>query len=478
MTKATLDDKTLPHLQPALDPEAMARAFESFFRREYPERGLSVEACEIGRVHHKPGKNCDILYHLRCRDCDRRVSSPVLHGKMFADGEGHGKIHKAQPESWPGCGFWKPARFWPEMAMLVHVFPYDPKLPYLGQLLEPDFVKQQVEANLAGFGLPAGWRCEEVVSSLIKYMPTKRCILRYEIALADAAKNRRPVVFYGKTYGSLKSRHVYEALREICGSPACAAGVLNVPQPITHIDGANTLWQQAWEGGGFCERAAQLGWGNLPASGFVHKIAAMLAALHQIALPDSLLHPGPSPSTVLGHAEDEIAKISQLLPERQDRLGQVVSRLTVSMPDPAAPTPQATIHGTFKLAQILCRDDELALVDFDSIACGDPLYDLAEFVASLVYLGAMGVMPAASSSESVEIFLREYQQQAPWTCDRKRLAWYVVDFLLDRIHSALKRGDTVEVANISPAFDQLHAWLALVENGPVVSDQLPVISKQ
>jgi len=466
MTKATLDDKNLPHLRQGLDPEAMARAFESFFRREYPDRGLSVEACEIGRVHHKPGKNCDILYHLQCHDRDRRL---LLHGKMFANGEGHGKIHKAQPASWPGCGFWKPVHLWPEMAMLVHIFPYDPKLPYLGQLLETDFVKQQVEANLAGFGLPAGWKCEEVVSSVVKYMPTRRCILRYEIVLADAAKNRRPVAFYGKTYGSLKSRYVYEALREICASPACAAGVLNIPKPIAHIDGANTLWQQAWEGGGFCERAAQLGWANLPASGFVQKIAAMLAALHQIVLPDSLLQRGSSPPAVLGHAEDEIAKILQLLPERQDMLDQVVSRLTASMPDPEAPTPRATIHGTFKLAQILCREDpdgrsQLALVDFDSIACGDPLYDLAEFVASLVYMSAMGVIPAASSSESVEIFLRDYQQQVPWTCDRRRLAWYVVDFLLDRIHSALKRGETTEVANISPAFDRLHEWLALAEN--------------
>ncbi|GEM_PF-2169991 len=464
-----IDDKKLPHLQKALDPAAMARAFENFFRREYPERGLSVEACEIGRVHHKPGKNCDILYHLRCRDRDDRVSSPVLHGKMFAEGEGHGKIHKAQPESWPGCGFWKPARFWPEMAMLVYSFPYDPKLPYLGQLLQPDFVKQQVEANLAGFGLPAGWKCEEVTCSLVKYMPARRCILRYEIVLTGAAQNRQQNCFYGKTYDSLKSRYVYEALREICASPAFAAGVLNVPQPIAHIDAANTLWQQAWEGGGFCERAAQLGWANLPASGFVQKIAAMLAALHQIALPDSLLQPGPSPSAVLGHAEDEVAKISQLLPERAEGLGRVVSRLAASMPEPEASTPRATIHGTFKLAQILCREDpdgrsELALVDFDSIARGDPLYDAAEFVASLAYMGAMGAMPAASSAESIEIFLRDYQQQAPWGCDRRRLAWYVVDFLLDRIHSALKRGDSGEVANISPAFDQLDEWLALAEN--------------
>jgi len=467
MTQATIDDKNLPHLQQALDPAAMAPAFEDFFRREYPERGLKVEACRIGRVYHKPGKNCGILYHLRCRDRDHRLVAPVLHGKMFANGEGHEKIRKAQPESWPGCGFWKPIRFWPELEMLLYAFPYDPRLSYLGQLLKTDFVKQQVEANLPGFGLAAGWKCEEVVPNVVKYMPMKRCILRYEIVLTDAAKNRRQIAFYSKTYDSPKSRYVYEALQKICASPACHTGVLNIPNPIAHLDGANTIWQQAWEGKGFSEVVEKSGWANLPGSGYVPKIAAMLAALHQIAVPNSQLQRGVAPATILGHVEEEAADILRFLPERRETLQRVTNALTTFAPGPEQQIPHATLHGAFKLAQILCREksggqSELALVDFDAIACGDPLYDLAEFIASLVFLRASNGIPAAPLRESVELFLAEYQKLVPWSCDRRRLAWYVVAFLLGKLHSSLKRGEAVGVANMATAFDLVQEWLDLL----------------
>ncbi len=455
-----IDDKKLPHLQQALDPAAMAPAFEDFFRREYPERGLKVEACRVGRVYHKPGKNCGIMYHLRCRDRHQRLVSTMIHGKMFANGEGREKMRKAQPESWPGCDFWKPIRYWPELEMLLYVFPYDPRLPYFGQLLETDFVKQQVEANLPGFGLAPGWKCEKVVPHVIKYMPLKRCILRYEIVLTDAAKNRRQMVFYSKTYDSPKSRYVYEALQKICASPACHTVVLNIPKPIAHLDGANTIWQQAWEGKGFSEAAEKFGWANLPASGYVPKIAAMLAALHRSAVPESQLQRGVSPVTILGHVEEEVTDILRFLPERQETLQHIVNSLTTSAPGPEQQIPHATLHGAFKLAQILCRETsgELALVDFDAVACGDPLYDLAEFIASLVFLRASDGIPVAPLQESVELFLAEYQKLAPWRCERQRLAWYVVTFLLGKLHSLLKRREAIGTKNISAAFDLIDEW--------------------
>ena len=467
MTKATIDDKNLPHLQQALDSAAMAPAFEEFFRREYPERGLSVEACYIGRVYHKPGKNCGILYHLRCRDRDLRLSSPVLHGKMFANGEAQDKILKAQPESWPGCGFWKPVRFWPEMEMLLHTFPYDPRLPYLGQLSEADFVKRQIEENLAGFGLSNEWKCRDLVWGVVKYMPTKRCILRYDLVFTDAANNLRPFAFYSKTYDSPRSRYVYEALQKIWASPACHTGVLNIPRPIAHLDSANTLWQLAWEGRGFTEVVGPTGWANLPRSGFVPKIASMLAALHQIPSTGLQLQSGASPAIMLKGVEEEVAKLLPFLPEHEEILTRLLTTMTTGAPSSAAPIPQVTLHGAFKLAQILCRVDpdgnsHLALVDFDAIACGDPHYDLAEFIASLVFLRISNGISAAPLGESVELFLSDYQKQTPWACKPQRLAWYVVAFLLGKIHSSLKRGETMGAANLAAAFDLVHEWLERV----------------
>jgi hypothetical protein len=462
MKKPAIDDNALPHLQKAVNPELMAAAFEEFLQREYPGRGLKVKACGIGRVYHKPGKDCGIIYHLQCQDRENRSHAPWFYGRMCANGDGLPKPENQAPAAWPGCGFWKPVRFWPEMRMQVNAFPYDAKLPYLGQLLEPEFVKQQVEANLPGFGLPGGWECREVVCHTVKYMPFKRCVLRYQLLMADALGNQRQIAFYGKTYNTAESRYVYDALRKICDSPGYAAGQLNIPAPIAHLDEANTLWQRAWEGKGFSALMREIGWNNLPDTGYPEKIGALLAALHQVAMPDQLA-PGPSLAMVIENAGGDADDITDFLPEKQAALRQITKTLEALAPRFAGQAPQATIHGTFKVAQLLCRENKLGLIDFDSIASGDPLYDLAELITSLLYLRVSDRIPEASISKSVELILSSYQKQTPWAFDRRRLAWYVVAFLLGKIHSSLKRLEPAAVENMPLAFALVQEWLDIAQ---------------
>jgi aminoglycoside phosphotransferase (APT) family kinase protein len=186
----------------------------------------------------------------------------------------------------------------------------------------------------------------------------------------------------------------------------------------------------------------------------------MLAALHQIAVPESQLQRGVAPATILGHVEEEAADILRFLPERRETLQRVTNALTTFAPGPEQQIPRATLHGAFKLAQILCRETsgELALVDFDAMACGDPLYDLAEFIASLVFLRPSNGIADAPLREGVEMFLAEYQKLVPWRCDRRRLAWYAVAFLLGKLHSLLKRREARGTENIVAAFELIDEW--------------------
>ncbi|MDZ7291883.1 MAG: aminoglycoside phosphotransferase family protein [candidate division KSB1 bacterium] len=463
MTKVTIDDKDMPQLRQALAAESMAAAFDEFFRKEYPARGLKVEACSICRVYHKPGKECNITYRLLGHDGEQRPFDQWFYGHLSPNLGNRIQHLKNQPQEWPGCGFWKPTTIWPEMNMLLQAFPYDSKLPYLGQLLELDFVKPQIEKNLSGFGLSREWKCREVACHKIKYMPGKRCILRYEILLTNAANSLRQIAFYSKTYNSAKSRYVYEVLQKICASPACAGGLLNIPGPIAHIEDANTLWQQAWKGEKFPEMMEEIGWDNFPNTDFPCKIASMLATLHCLALPDLRLNTGPSPYMVLENARGDANDIMQFFPEKQATLEEITRTLETWARRNDANTPQATIHGSFKLAQLLCRNQELGLVDFDSLACGDPHYDVAEFLASLLYLPVSDNVPTQAISRGVESFLASYQKQVPWTCDRRRIAWYVVAFLLGKIHSSLKRFEAPVTENIDSAFALVETWLEWLE---------------
>lgn len=457
--KKARHDKNLPHLRKALDPELMAPAFEELFRRDYPEAGLRVQHCRVGRVYHKPGKDCGIVYNLQCRDREQRVYENWFYGKMFANGKVQASSGKKHPSVWPGCGFWKPASLWPETEMVLYAFPYDNYLPHLGRLLEPGFVRQQVEENLSGFGAPQGSRCVEVTCEKIKYMPNKRCVLRYEAIIEQPQGVRQKVLFYSKTYDNVKSRYVYEVLRELCAHPACNNGALNIPRPIAHLEQAHTLWQRAWEGEEFRALIKREGWENL--SAFVPKIAAMLATLHGIALQYAQLQAGPTCEMILENARADVFDLIKFLPEREIALLQIMQKLTSAVALFNGELPRATIHGTFKLAQFLCREQQLALVDFDGIACGDPLYDVAELVASLAYLRVSEGLRAETAQLHLENFLSAYERQVAWPCTRARLAWYVAIFLLGKMHSSLKRLEK-KAAGLAPAFDLLNEWLMIV----------------
>lgn len=453
-------DVNLPQLTAALDPEKMKPAFEEFFRREYPGRGLIVDQVYAGKIYYRPGKNCEIPYGVQCRDRDNVAHDVFLHGKLLPRHENGTDHHENAPATWPGCGFWKPVSFWPEMSMILTTFPYDRGMPYLGQLLEPEYIKKQVQANLPAFDLPPGSTCVAVACRKVKYFPRKRCVVRYELSINEAGNNLRPLIFYGKTYDNQTSLYVYEVLQNIYASPACAGGRLSIPKPILHLDGANTVWLQEWRGIGFSQVARELGWDNLPRSGYLPKIAAMLAALHQIEMPEMQLGAGPSPATVINNAYGDANDITQFLPEKQPELEFFMQTLEAAAPGPPADRPRALIHGSFKMAQILCRQSDLGLVDFDSLAHGDPLYDVAEFAASLAYLTISDDLDAAAAGESIEIFLNHYQQHVPWVCERRRVAWYLTAFLLGKMHSSLKRSEPTAVANMAKAFALAEKWLA------------------
>ncbi len=459
MTTGTIHDHTLPRLQQAADPKIMAAAFEALFRGQYPGRGLKVNDCQISRFQHKPGKECNITYRLSGHDRNRRSYEQWIFAKMSANGGPPMPAPNDQPLQWPGCDFWKPVSAWQEMNMMLHAFPYDVKMPYLGRLLEPEFVKQEIEARLASFGLSSAWTCREVTCHKIKYMPTRRCVLRYDLVAADAANHQQHLVFYSKTYNSANSRYVYDVLRAICMSPACSSGMLNIPAPIANLDGSNTLWQHAWEGTKFGSVMRERGWVNLPQSGFMPKIATMLAALHQIEIPHLHLAGGPMPAKAIENAHGDAEDIAEFLPEQHAVLAAAAQTLADLTPEVAVDSTRATIHGSFKVAQLLCREQDLALVDFDSISRGDPLYDVAEFFASILYLIVSDGIPAAAMIASVESFWSEYQKQVSWRCDRRRLAWYLVAFILGKMHSSLKRSELKAIANMPLAFDLVAEWL-------------------
>jgi len=439
-----------------LDCSTMSKNFNHFFRQEYPTLELQVKNCRIGAIYQKPGKSCRVTYFLEVQDKCGETYENWFHATVSSNGLGLQKREKHYAH--PGCGFWKPVMLWPEMNMVLHAFPYDPQMPYLGQLIEPDFVRQAIQENMTGFGLTDDWRCEKIMCSRVKHRPGKSCTLLHEAEMIDRLGSTRYFKFFGKTYRTPVSRHIFDVVQQIFECASLEGGALNIPKPIAHIDAVNTVWQHAWEGQNLSYIGKTCQWKILVDSNVVKKVAAMVAQFHEIRITNCPLRRGASVETVLQNAAEDCAKIARFLPDKTHELRQIMDQIAACAATQNEEIPQKTIHGTFKLAQILCHQERLALVDFDSVALGDPLYDVAEFLASLEFLKVTDAVDPLMINRSISMFLSCYQDRVSWSCDHSRIAFYAIPFLLGKIHSSLKKMESAAADEMSIAMGLLEKW--------------------
>ena len=458
-----LVDHSIPLLQSAIDPSFMKNAFSELLAREYPDRKLTVSDCRINHIYHKPGKACRIIYSLEGHD---GLSNQAFKQWFFAKTQAgtmseHPQVHDSL-NSWPGCGFWKPLTPWPEMNMTLQAFPYDAKMPYLGQLLESDFIKSQISANLAGFGLTKEWKCCEVKCSRVKHMPGKRCVLKYDSTFEDSHHCCRQLTFYGKTYNSpRRSQKVYNVLCQICNSSAFKRQDLNVPAPIAHIDTANTFWQMEWDGSNLSKYIAKNGITSFCNSILIQRIAQWLASFHQLNICSEIETTMTAHEVLLRHAREDAYHICEFMPDKCDCLQNEIDQLESKMQNLRMDVTATLIHGTFKVAQILCHEDEIALVDYDSVRKDDPHLDISEFLASLLYLHFSHNISPQAIVPAIEAFLNYYQQKSKRHLNFCCLSWQLVVFLLAKIHSSLKRMEEIELERVSEALRLIDSVLHL-----------------
>jgi aminoglycoside phosphotransferase (APT) family kinase protein len=102
--------------------------------------------------------------------------------------------------------------------------------------------------------------------------------------------------------------------------------------------------------------------------------------LHQHSFPELEIITADSQLTEI---KKKSAKLIATFGEFKEALDGLTSRLERTIPDRSA-TSITLIHGDFHLDQLLLLDSgRLALFDFDELALGDPLQDLANFCADL-----------------------------------------------------------------------------------------------
>jgi len=168
--------------------------------------------------------------------------------------------------------------------------------------------------------------------------------------------------------------------------------------------------------------------------------------------------------TVWEAAHEDAQMLQWLVPERKalfaESQRELESGLTVAG---RCKRPQCTIHGALRLEQFMNRGQELALLDFDALSIGDPLFDVAEFVVSFQYLGLHKGWPADKTERAMEVFLSQYESCTPWAVDRHRMAWYATAFLLGKIHNSIKNLEIPVLRRFESALLLLENWMGLLK---------------
>lgn len=443
-----LTDSELPHLSQILDTAAMPGYFESYFDRVYEGTAPHVEGCSIEKVYYRQAKRCSVLYRLYLRGRDGKDRDHWFYARMFPQGYGRKRYFKAAASAPEALDLWKPVSYWHEMDTVLYAFPHDRSMPQLYELTRPGTIESIVEQNAEKLGLPAGTKCRKVTTRSVKYMPEKRCVLRFDIEVSTPSAQSDTFSFYSKTYPDEGSKYVFSFLEDASALEQAGITKIEIPRPLLYLDRYYTYWQEVWDGDAVSDVFR-------PSSsdGLLDHIAEALAEFHRSRLTG--LHATVDVQDVLRDSEEDVAEICQFDPYDQAALvdcGRTLKEVFATLKG-KEPPPIVPLHGAFRLSQLLCKGDRIAMVDFDGVACGDPHSDVAEFMASLLYRHFTDDLPLSELQRCGNRFRERYSGMVPWEVDPDRISWYMAAFMLEKLHGTFKGMQTAVFGKLDELFE-------------------------
>lgn len=457
------NDSALPNCATALQANTMAEQFAGYFAAVYPDLEWQVVRCAIEKVYYRYAHHCGVLYRLTLRHPDGTEADEWFFGRVCLPNSSYNQLERAAAgvqHYYVAHDFLRhipPVSFWPDLDMILWVFPQDPKIRTLSYLLDPDFVRRQIRTHVSdllthenGFtngpnvGPGADVNCRR-----IKYMPGKRCVLRFHFDLNGHSDESRQVSFYSKTYSDGWSRYHFDMLKSVYDQLNALTPRVNIPKPLVYLDGYNTFFQEDWGGRALMDELADQNWEEL-----FPQIAEMVATLHCSSING--FRPGPDTDEVLDTSIEDGKKLTYLLPQFEPFILPALERLRLEKSTiDGQSLPAVPLHGACRIEQMLLRDSELGLVDFDAVAIGDPLYDVAEFIASLRYLEISRGLFRESLNKATELFCQRYASRVPWMCDYRRIEWYAQAFLITKMYAATKNLDVQALQKLEHVGQQI-----------------------
>ena len=413
--KSSIRDQKLPQLSAALDMNLMKYIFQKVLI------GLQIEDCQIIQSRYKPERNCLISYRLKIRNAKtNEVEDQILCARIFPVNESLSRFVKAQKQFLLAPKFGSALTHISDLEMVVWAFPNDRKLTGLPDLTNLDRLSTEILPSAFGDGYEIK-SLHTLRSEIVHYVAEHTCTVKVNLELSEEKTGKTQTqILYGKTYYNDEGAVTFQAMREL-------EKQIQIAQPLAYQPEIKTLWQFGLNGKSLNEYDAS-------DEHLMAKAAAAVAALHQanvtctriFTLPDLLLKLRTTANLyVLSN------------PSGQQKLKALLDRL-IAQSQTLELRPTALLHGDLHLKNFFVVDENVALIDLDNLAYGDPLQDVGSFIAGLWY---RSLQPGAANPRSqINSFLAAYKNHISFSIPQSDLNWYVAAMLIaERVSRCITR---------------------------------------
>jgi len=428
------------------DPALPARAGDVWLRPRDPRdvqrfvlrhlasaRTPEPVSAELSYARWKPGTSLSCVYRVAFADGATRDVVVKRHGAGKA-AELERRLLTEAPRVHDALAL-RPAAVWGDDA--VWLVPGDPQLPGLPRAHDTKRAKRWLE----DLGSCPGWRVRTHRSSaaLLRYRPQTRAVLRWDLTLKSDAGER------------VERRFAVRAL-----PPRVAARVSARRAALGELDGLPALLGHEARTGLLLE--AWMPVEPFEPDDFAHaeSAGALLARLHGAPISDAARSLARNADVARRRASlRDLFTWSAPLAERYERLP--------APSGPAAPAALRWTHGDVHPDQFAraTGDEARALLDLDRLAPGDPLDDLASWIADLLV-----TQPELDVARAMQPWIAGYTHAGGAEPPGDRLAAALVEALVQRAAAGLRRLQLDAEAHASALLDRALELAAAVECAP------------
>ncbi len=361
----------------------------------------------------------------------------------------------------------------PEVDLILSAFPNDRKLKLISEDYLRAWLAQHLHEVVEEASRARNWQVHALALEVLRYVPERRFTARCRVQLSDESGSEKEISFIAKQLTDApKARRLFNHLRSLQRawhnhSPLEGGQgrvVLNCDDKAhrgarENKGSANEIEQSsraqnisskqgikgrpplrlprayAWD-----ERQAVVFIEDLPGQNLKQILfeidhEAMLANVGALLADFHRMQKRVRKRVTIKNELKENRKARSIIGKAFPHMRPLVRNLLMQLNDLAGQipaTPEVLLHGTYRLNHLFLREEELILLDLDSLRLGPPAYDLANFLSSLYYLEAQERIAAPLRQNLARRFLEGYFSRCTWTVSPLAVLWFCASLLLNK----------------------------------------------